>query len=131
MTNLLSETKQVLENHNKEPKDVSWVGSVDGEFAITWSDFEKIADVEYDSGFGAQEIAKDLVIVFTDGTYMNRGEYDGSEWWEYHQAPTKKSDAKPFSNVGGAGTMWDDLAGLNESQRNGANQMTKPKEVPK
>ena len=31
---------------------------------------------------------KNIVIVFEDGTWLERGEYDGSEWWEYKQKPT-------------------------------------------
>ena len=112
MTNLLEETKQVLENHEKKPEDVSWIGSSDGELAISWAEFEKIANIDYDSGFGAQEIAEDLVVVFKDGNYMDRGEYDGSEWWNFNSTPTKKSDAKPFTNVGGP---QDTLAELNNS----------------
>lgn len=40
---------------------------------------------EYDSGFGGQELFG--TIWFTDGTWADRGEYDGSEWWEYQKCP--------------------------------------------
>ena len=68
MTNLLKETLEVLEKYGKSPKDVRWVGSRDGRYAITWEEFEKIADIEYDNSFGAQEVAMDLVVV-------------GDDWW--------------------------------------------------
>ena len=45
--------------------------------------FKKIGKIEYSGGFGAQEIAADLIIYFKDKSYITRGEYDGSEWWEY------------------------------------------------
>ncbi|MDU0406154.1 hypothetical protein ML8HA_01956 [Lactococcus lactis] len=34
----------------------------------------------YDSGYGGQEIAYNLMIK-GNGFIMTRGEYDGSEWW--------------------------------------------------
>lgn len=43
-------------------------------------------DFEYDSGYGSQHITG--IIWYTDGTWSERGEYDGSEWWEYHKCPT-------------------------------------------
>ena len=98
MVNLLHETLKVLREHGKSPKDVRWVGSKDGEFAITWKEFEKIANVEYDSGFGWQEVAKDLVVV-GDDWWLERHEHDGSEWWEFKTLPKKKPDAKKFTRV--------------------------------
>ena len=42
-------------------------------------------DFEYDRGYGDQELFG--TIWYTDGTWSERGEYDGSEWWEYKQVP--------------------------------------------
>ena len=96
--NLLEETLEVLAKFGKTPKDVRWVGSADGEFAITWDEFVKIADVEYNDGFGAQEVAEDLVVV-GDDWWLERREYDGSEWWEFKTLPKKKKNAKKFDKV--------------------------------
>jgi len=46
---------------------------------LDWLDFE------YDSGYGIQEIYG--TIWFEDKTWATREEYDGSEWWEYHEQP--------------------------------------------
>lgn len=46
-------------------------------------DYETFA---YDSGFGCQEVFG--YIVFKDGSWFERHEYDGSEWWEYKEKPT-------------------------------------------
>lgn len=43
-------------------------------------------DINYDDGYGTQEIFG--FISFKDGTWMERGEYDGSEWWDYKKCPT-------------------------------------------
>ena len=45
--------------------------------------FKKLAkETNYDNGYGAVEIAEDLIIE-GKGFRMIRGEYDGSEWWDY------------------------------------------------
>tara|TARA_R110000822_G_scaffold265188_1_gene389168 strand:+ start:182 stop:472 length:291 start_codon:yes stop_codon:yes gene_type:complete len=42
-------------------------------------------DFEYDNGYGGQELFG--YIWYKDGTWSHRGEYDGSEWWEYMVRP--------------------------------------------
>jgi hypothetical protein len=40
---------------------------------------------KYDSGFGGQELFG--TVWLSDGTWLSRGEYDGSEWWDYNKLP--------------------------------------------
>ena len=42
-------------------------------------------DFTYDGGYGTQELFG--FIWYTDGTWSERGEYDGSEWWSHKTAP--------------------------------------------
>jgi len=42
-------------------------------------------DFNYDSGYGWQQLFG--TIWFTDGSWAERGEYDGSEWWEHRSLP--------------------------------------------
>lgn len=42
-------------------------------------------DFNYDPGFGSQELHG--FIWYKDGTWSERGEYDGSEWWEHKERP--------------------------------------------
>ena len=49
------------------------------------ADFIDSLDFEYDAGYGGQELFG--TIWYTDGTWSDRGEYDGSEWWEHHECP--------------------------------------------
>jgi len=98
MTNLLEETRFVLASRNKTPENILWVGSRDGTYALSWTEFEKIADVNYDAGFGGQEVVSDLVVV-GDGWWLSRGEYDGSEGWNFNTAPVLKESPVPFSKV--------------------------------
>jgi hypothetical protein len=75
----------------KTTEDVMWVGSRDGKYAISWEQFESIANVEYDAGYGGQEVVMDLVVV-GHGWWLSRGEYDGSEWWNYNSPPALDPD---------------------------------------
>lgn len=115
MSNLLKETMLEIQMAGKTVADVKWVGSHDGEYAISWDDFQKIADVEYDSGYGAAEVATDLVLVFSDNTWLERGEYDGSEWWNYNSPPTKSPKSKPFDRA--VGELWPSIKDLNKKGR--------------
>jgi hypothetical protein len=47
--------------------------------------FLKDIDRNYDSGYGGQELFG--IIWLIDGTWLDRGEYDGSEWWSYQCCP--------------------------------------------
>jgi hypothetical protein len=43
-------------------------------------------DFNYDAGYGSQQL--DGLVLFNDNTWLERHEYDGSEWWEYKRCPT-------------------------------------------
>ena len=49
-----------------------------------------LLDFDYDDGYGGQELFG--YIWYTDGTWSERGEYDGSEWWEYKKRPDQDID---------------------------------------
>lgn len=42
-------------------------------------------DFNYDNGYGGQELFG--TVWMNDGTWLERGEYDGSEWWEHKICP--------------------------------------------
>lgn len=42
-------------------------------------------DFEYDAGYGGQELYGTVWLI--DGTWLSRGEYDGSEWWVHNKLP--------------------------------------------
>lgn len=79
--NLKKETLEAMQGYGKTIDDIDWIGSKD--FSIPTDLFFKLADVEYDNGYGSPEVAQDLMIVFKDNSAMYRWEYDGSEWWNY------------------------------------------------
>lgn len=85
MSNLLHQTKaHILNNKKVRIEDIVYIGNpFTRAYIESWEEFEKVADFEYDSGFGCQEIMPGLRIVFKDGSFMSRWEYDGSEGWGY------------------------------------------------
>ena len=42
---------------------------------------------DYDDGYGYQKLFG--YIWYEDGTWSDRGEYDGSEWWQHQVRPDK------------------------------------------
>ena len=94
MRNLLTETIEVMARNGKFPDEVRWVGT--GPQAGTWEDFAALADFEYDGGFGLEEIRLTLKVVGADW-WLERHEYDGSEWWEFKELPETPAGAEPLT----------------------------------
>lgn len=92
--NLYEETIEILEEHGKTLDDV--IGICGADFQITKDDFIKYSNTEYDAGYGSPEVAEDLLIIGAD-FWLERHEYDGSEWWEFKQLPQYKH--LPFKKI--------------------------------
>lgn len=82
--NLLKETEEILKDNGKKLSDIIAVQGF--EFGMPVDTFLKLADVEYDDGYGSSKVAEDLIVIGTDW-WLERHEYDGSEWWEYKEIP--------------------------------------------
>jgi len=52
---------------------------------VDYIEFLSELNFEYDNGYGGQELLG--TIWFEDGAWAERGEYDGSEWWEIKSLP--------------------------------------------
>ena len=50
-----------------------------------YSNFLQSLDFEYDNGYGGQELFG--TVWLKDGTWLSRGEYNGSEWWNHNILP--------------------------------------------
>lgn len=111
--NLLTETLDDMKENGKTPDDVVYVrmtkdsgfwSSLDDnypdEILIDFDTFKELANREYDSGYGSNEVNTSTAILFKDNTVMHRWEYDGAEGWEYIKLPKalpKKYDKKMVS----------------------------------
>ena len=49
-----------------------------------YNKFMESLDFEYDAGYGMQELSG---IVWLENGWLERGEYDGSEWWAFKTRP--------------------------------------------
>jgi hypothetical protein len=114
--NFLDETLKAIEGSGHTPDDITFIGSLVTGHACTWYDFVSLADFDYNSGYGAQKIATDLVIAFSDKTYMTRGEYDGSEWWEYNEPLVLPTERKPITCLHTRSVGWDSLKRINDEK---------------
>lgn len=86
--NLLQETLDALKENGKTPADVRWVGRESVNAKCSWDDFAKQANFEYYAGYGSAEIPGDLIVA-GDDWWLERAEYDGSEWWEFKAVPAE------------------------------------------
>ena len=120
MSNLLKETLEILKRNNKTENDVKWVGTTTHK--TTWKDFKKNADVDYDSGYGSPKVAQDLLVV-GENWWLERDEYDGSEWWDYKDLPKEPTEtielkALTVNQADGLGfdvsCGWENLLTINE-----------------
>lgn len=50
-----------------------------------YNEFLQKLDFQYDSGYGTQYLTG--IIWYENDAWSERGEYDGSEWWEHKQMP--------------------------------------------
>lgn len=94
--NFLEETLTKLQNFGKTEKDIKWVGC--DQFKTSWEQFKKHANFNYDNGYGGVEINPKIVICGEDW-WLCRGEYDGSEWWEYKTLPQEPTENLPDCDI--------------------------------
>lgn len=98
MRNAKEELLEVLKNDASKIKCANithgqgWGDSDEQDFRlpIRHTDLELAAfieslDFKYDAGYGGQELFG--IVWLKDGTWLSRGEYDGSEWWEHNVLP--------------------------------------------
>jgi hypothetical protein len=100
--NLLKETEDIIIEIGKSLEDIDFInitGEVDKSqnyeevkcYSTDFDGFVKFCNRfrNYDNGYGGAKVPTNTVVVFKDGTWLERAEYDGSEWWEYKQIPKK------------------------------------------
>ena len=102
--NFYEETIDFLKDKGKNMDDVVWIGG--DNFEMPKGNFIELARKQiYDSGYGGQEMPTDIKIVGKD-FWLERAEYDGSEWWEYKEFPIRPNEIKIVTKLIGS---WDVL----------------------
>lgn len=91
MINALEELKEVLKEKNKTIDNILAIRVIldKGEYMydlIKIYTLEDLKDLDYNSGYGAQELHG--YILLDDNDWLERHEcIDGAEWWEYRRNP--------------------------------------------
>jgi hypothetical protein len=112
--NFLNETIEDLTRNGKSIDDIKFVtlGKNDDNdgIEIEVNNFLEIADFIYDDGYGGNVIPIRLKIV-GDTWWLERHEYDGSEWWEFKTLPVKPSIIKICTKLSDGWeneTLWEE-----------------------
>lgn len=92
MIDLIQETKNYMASLGYKKEDIAWIGG--RQFAVPINCFWDCPPQMYDPGYGSVHVAIDLTIVFKDNTWLERQEYDGSEWWVHRKAPQEPFEHK-------------------------------------
>lgn len=71
-----------FESHSCDKKLILKVGHTEKEMEA----FLNELDFEYDSGYSIQYLFGTIWLKSNEA-WLERGEYDGSEWWEYKERP--------------------------------------------
>ena len=72
---------------------------IEGYTPAEYEAFLQKLDFNYDSGYGMQEV-DGTVWLMKDHTWLERGEYDGSEWWAYRECPkVPKTLKREYSQI--------------------------------
>ena len=109
MINLYEEIIGILEAHNKTIADIQYIiypkiinnfeSIYNKLYTVDINDFMEIAKrTNYDNGYGGNEIPLSLKIVGKDW-WLERDEYDGSEWFEYKTLPKKPEEELSIERI--------------------------------
>jgi hypothetical protein len=87
----IKETIQKLAANGKTIADVKFVNTQKA--SCSWDEFARVADREYEGGYGETEIYMDVVVA-GEGWWLERREYDGSEWWNTRSCQHRNHQVK-------------------------------------
>ena len=94
MGNLYRETIEYMASFGMRKEDVSEIQGVitsfidnhehQQPFRCDFETFKRAAlGISYDNGFGSQEINRSLIVLFKNGSWMERWEHGGAEGWRF------------------------------------------------
>ena len=115
MDNLFTELEECLEDNGYKLADIYFVYGND--YQITLDNFIEVAKkTKYDGGYGGQEVASDLCIR-GKGFLIIRGEYDGSEWFEFISLKVPEEIVK-ITKLTDPNESWVTMKELNKGETN-------------
>lgn len=88
MTNAYDELMQDLKFIGKTTDNILWATL--GGYEIPLKNYlNTMKTINYNSGYGSAEFDEDAIVMFDDGSWLERAEYDGSEWWVHKEVPAR------------------------------------------
>lgn len=97
--NLLVEIAEILGKAGMDIDQIACVTNRDGSDNIDVTSFlETARRFEYDPGYGSEKVPADLVLMLTDGTWLERVTDDGAEWFEHKRPPKVTAKPRTVSN---------------------------------
>ncbi len=94
MINFLEETEHDLVDIGKNPEDIEAIFSNDNGFIATWKEFIKFANFEYDNEKFLNGVVEDLIIEFSDKSWLSRNYAHGFDYWQYNKLAPAMFDKK-------------------------------------
>lgn len=94
MINAKKEFLEHIENRTVEYVSIAfqpWLAEPEKTIKGSFDEVVDQLDFDYYAGYGGQELYG--LIWYTDGSWSERGEYDGSEWWEHKSRPAYSTEA--------------------------------------
>ena len=79
--------------HDELAEDRRSINLREGYSIGEYEEFLHRLDFEYDNGYGGQQVYG-TVWLMEEGTWIERDEYDGSEWWDYKKCPPVPDELK-------------------------------------
>lgn len=88
MINAYCELQDTLLDYGYDVDDIATVGDF-----LTFDEYDVqefldcLKGIVYDNGYGCVYFRRGIKLIMTDGTWIEREEYDGSEWWTHRSVP--------------------------------------------
>lgn len=98
-----------------------FIGSLNGEYRITWDRFQEKANFTYEDGWNYPSIAMDLITYFKDGSFLIRDYYEGFENWVFYDMKffNMENDQYKDCNIfltGGSKNNWKRVKDINNKE---------------
>ena len=90
MENLKEEIEEVIEYEKNLGNHLEYI-AING-LEVNLTDLLQASDFYYYSGYGVSYINSSIIIMFLDGSYYTRYEYDGLEWFEKTEPPKRPKE---------------------------------------
>lgn len=97
--NLLKETIDAIKKNHQYVENIIHIGNY--EYGMTWDEFKKLADVDYNPNTKKFRVAMDLIIIFKDFDWLERVHDSFYERWQYHDLPHIAPKTKKIKNIFG------------------------------